>query len=337
MSFFSSSDHNPAMPSATCETLTNRSAVSGRRSHNAQLRRSFSSSGSSCRNVTSAPSGHTATHRLQPLHASGFTVIERSPPPPFCFASTASKNGFVLTSGNSDRRCSTTANSLSVWARRSGSHAILSATAAYAPANAAGTASDASFASRRCASFAHDFVIGRSRSSVEQRRDMRHHARLLALVDRARRNGLHLIVPAADHAQVVFHDVPATMAELLLELLAYALEYLRLGRPLARDQRRRAEERTEERRTLHPVPHLDVGGFFSRDRERVEDVELDVPFEDRRARAGWQRAPERVGGEVALDHEHAAVGESVERVAVTEHIRVGRQDDVDVFELAVQQ
>ena len=172
---------------------------------------------------------------------------------------------------------------------------------------------------------------------VEQRRDVRHNARLLALVDRARRNGLHLIVPAADHTQVVFDDVPATMAELFLELLAYALEYLRLGRPLARDQRRRAEERTEERRTLHPVAHLDIGGFLSRDRERVEDVELDVPFEDRRARAGWQRAPERVGGEVALDHEHAAVGESVERVAVTEHIRVGRQDDVDVFELAVQQ
>ncbi len=117
------------MPSSTSETLTNRSAVSGSFSHSAQLRRSCASAGSSWRTVSSAPSGQTATQRLHPLHASGLTVMESSPPPPFSRASTASKNGLVRASGNVASRSLTIANSASVSARRPASHPILSATA----------------------------------------------------------------------------------------------------------------------------------------------------------------------------------------------------------------
>ena len=163
-------------------------------------------------------------------------------------------------------------------------------------------------------------------------------ARLVGAVVRARRDGHHLVEAAADHAQVVLDDrcrrdgrtSSGTACRTPSNTFASV-------EPFARDQRRRAEERAEEGRALHPVAHLDVGRLLPRDRERVEHVELDVPLADRRARAGRQRAPERVRREVALDHEHAAVGEPVERIAVAEHVRVGREHDVDVLQLAVQQ
>ena len=129
VAFLRSSPDSTPMPSSTSATLMNRSSVSGRRFQSAQLRRSLSSAGASCRIVTSAPSGQTSTQRLQPLHASGFTVIESNPPDPFCFRSAASKNGAVRASGNSLSRACTIANSASVAARRSASHPILPATA----------------------------------------------------------------------------------------------------------------------------------------------------------------------------------------------------------------
>ncbi len=60
-----------------------------------------STTSSSCLTVTSAPSGQTSTQMLQPLQASGLTVIESRPPAPFSCASGTSKNGAVLASGKS--------------------------------------------------------------------------------------------------------------------------------------------------------------------------------------------------------------------------------------------
>ena len=91
------------IPSSRSETFRYRSGVSGRRSHTFQFLRSRSTISSSWRTVTSAFSGQTSTQMLQPLQASGLTVIESSPPLPFSVRSGTSKNGTVLASGNSAR------------------------------------------------------------------------------------------------------------------------------------------------------------------------------------------------------------------------------------------
>src|SRR6266542_6123312 len=51
---------------------------------------------------------------------------------------------------------------------------------------------------------------------------------------------------------------------------------------------------------------------------------------------GRQRLPERFGRQIALNHEHSACGNPIERIAMTEDVRVGRQYDINVPKLAVE-
>ncbi len=106
--------------------------------------------------------------------------------------------------------------------------------------------------------------------------------------------------------------------------------------PLAREQGRGAEEGAQERGALHAVTPADVRRLGPRDREGVEHEQFDPAVDEGATRSGGQRLPEGLGREVGLDDEHAAFGQTGERIAVPEDVGVGREHDVDVPQLAVE-
>ena len=69
---------------------------------------------------------------------------------------------------------------------------------------------------------------------------------------------VHLVEPAADHPDVVFHHPVTETAELLLDLRPDSLEQPLLVQSLPLHHGRRPEERSEECRSLHPVAQLRV-------------------------------------------------------------------------------
>ena len=145
-----------------------------------------------------------------------------------------------------------------------------------------------------------------------------------------------LVEPAPDDAHVVFHHAVALRAELVLQLCADTVEQRLLLETLLLHQRRGGEERAHERGTLHSIAELGIRRLAGRDLERVEDVHSQMLRDDLAPRRGGERLPERVGFQIALDHEHSAVGQPGKRIGVTEDVRVRGEHDVHVLQLAVE-
>ena len=172
---------------------------------------------------------------------------------------------------------------------------------------------------------------------IEQIRDRRDRCLLVAL--QGKRGAIdrpQLPVPAFDDAGVVVHHSRAELSELLLQLVANSGKEPRVVETVGRSDRRHGEERSHERRALHPIAEIDVRCLGAGDSESVEQEEPDVAIAERAAGRQWNRTGEGFGGGVTLNHERAAVGEAGQRVRVTEDVRIGRKDDVDVAQLAVE-
>ena len=152
----------------------------------------------------------------------------------------------------------------------------------------------------------------------------------------ANRNHFDFVVATANHAQVVFDNRRALTAELLLELRANSFEQRRFGCLFLAEQRRRGEERPHEGRTLHAIPQLNIGRFLARHSKGVNRVHLDLFFTDLGARGGRECIPILLRRQLRLRDKHATLSKPVERIAVAEHVRVGREHYRHVLELAVE-
>ena len=126
------------------------------------------------------------------------------------------------------------------------------------------------------------------------------------------------------------------MSELFLELRTDSVEEAIAIESFTLEQRRGGEEGSEERRSLHPVAQVGIGCLFGRDLECVEREDLDVFLPDRVTCLEGEALPELGRLLVALNDEHTTVGESRQRIGVTEDVRVWRQHHVDITQLAVE-
>ena len=146
---------------------------------------------------------------------------------------------------------------------------------------------------------------------------------------------LRRLEAVADHRHVAFDDRAALGAELLRDLLADLLQD-RLFRGAGGDAVDMAAHRADEGDAHHAGFELRRRRVLLGHREGVEDVEA------RSSCRGWSCAPTAAArcqtsaaGKLRLQDERAAFDQPAQRIAVAEHLVVGRDDDLDVFELGV--
>jgi hypothetical protein len=174
-------------------------------------------------------------------------------------------------------------------------------------------------------------------SAAHGRGHGRRRGRALHLVGQRELGDLaQLVEAAADHPEVVLDHARAARAEFLLQALAHRVDQPFLVEPMLGEQAGGGKECALEGDALHAQLEVGVGGLLARDAEGVEVAEPDLARRDLAPVALRDVRPGLLGrGRIRLDDEQAAVAQPGERIAVTEHVRVGRKHDIDVVVLAV--
>ncbi len=150
------------------------------------------------------------------------------------------------------------------------------------------------------------------------------------------RDFLQFFITAPDHAQVVFDHALALLAELVVELAFDGLEQGVLGETGPLHDVGRMEERALEHVALHAQLQVGVGGLVAGDLEGIQIEHPDALLDDGLLDMDREGGPDLVGGrQIALDDEHAALGQAGDGVGVQKDLRVGRQHHVDVGVFAV--
>ncbi|MDZ7783869.1 MAG: hypothetical protein U5K56_13355 [Halioglobus sp.] len=138
--------------------------------------------------------------------------------------------------------------------------------------------------------------------------------------DRLHTHGLvhhlaNLVEAPAHHAQVVFDDARAAVAELVGKLSADGFQQPLFGEIRTPQQRGRRKERALEGDALRRQAQVGVGGLLAGDFEGVEIVQPDVFIGDHLLVALRDSGPDAVGvAGVALDHENTALAQSRQRI-----------------------
>ena len=145
---------------------------------------------------------------------------------------------------------------------------------------------------------------------------------------------LRRLEPVADHRHVAFDDGAALGAELLRNLLTDLLQH-GLFRGAFRDAVEMAAHRPDEGDAHHADFKVRRRRMALGDREGVDDIELDLLVADGLARVLRQLFPDLGRRELRLKDERAAFLEPAQRIAVAEHLVVGRNDEFDVLQLGV--
>ena len=150
-----------------------------------------------------------------------------------------------------------------------------------------------------------------------------------AVVDAGRR-----LQTFADHGHIAFDHRGTLGAEFLGDLFADLFKD-RVGRRARGYLLNVAGYRADEGDAHHAR-----GQFWRRrvafgDGEGVDDEEVDVLLADGLPRLRRQLGPDFLGRGVRLHDEGAAIGQTAQRVGMAERTVVGRDHDLDVFQLGV--